>query len=237
MRMPTVAVISPPERVRRVPPVNTRAGDEVLFQHELVRDIEATESLEAKNVGLLPNGFLFSGMRLLPESFTSIPRGSLALKRWIKMVALGATARKRKDVERGLFATDEFSNGYFHWVCDVLPRLEAACSQENRGRTFLVPAMAAFPYLLPSLEPYHFAGICVSSWEERVQCADLVVVTQAAPTGNYRPSLMKALRDRFRVHFGEGTASRKLYVSRARAKRRRILNEDQTAEIMSRHGF
>ena len=237
MRMSIVDTISPPERVHRILPMNFRAGDEELFQQELVKDIDATQSLEAKNVSLLPNGFLFSGMRVLPESFTSVPRGSLAAKRWLRMIALRAATGKTRDVERGLFATDEFSNGYFHWLCDVLPRLEAACNSRNRQRTFLVPAMATFPYVVPSLEPYGFSAICISSWRERIRCADLMVVTQAAPTGNYRPSLMQALRSRFRAYFGAGPASRRLYISRARTSRRRIVNEAQVESVMVRHGF
>ena len=68
------------------------------------------------------------GSRVLPQSFTSIPQGVPAIKRWVRMIAYQAVARETKDVDRALFATDEFSNGYFHWICDVLPRLEAACN-------------------------------------------------------------------------------------------------------------
>ena len=237
MQTTTVATISPPERVARSLPLNFQPGDEALFQHELVKDIDAVKSLTMKDVRLLPNGFLSSGIRVLPQSFTSIPKGFPVIKRWIRMIAYQAVARKTKDVERALFATDEFSNGYFHWICDVLPRIEAIYNQETRQRTFLVPAMAMFPYVAPSLEPYGFSGVCTCSWKERIRCSDLLVVTQAAPTGNYRPSLMKALRNRFRTHFGAGGASRRLYISRARAPRRRIANEAQVADLMNRHGF
>ena len=237
IRMPIEATIFPPERVGRALPVNMRTGDEVLFEHELVRDVEATKSIVVKNVELLPNGFLSQGATVLFESFTSAPKGYLLLKRWFKMAAYRATARAVRYVERGLFATDEFSNGYFHWICDVLPRLEATCVSEISQRSFLVPAMAMFSYVPPSLGPYGFSEVCVTPWKERIRCADLMIVTQAAPTGNYRPSLMRSLRSRFRSHFGSGRAQRKLYISRARAERRRIRNEDEVADVLARHGY
>ena len=237
MQSITATTISPPERVARPLPVNFRAGDEALFQHELFKDIDAVRSLTIRDVYLLPNGFLSSGMRALPESFTNIPKGVPAIKRWVKMIAYRVIARETKDVDRALFATDEFSNGYFHWICDVLPRLEAICNQETRQRTFLVPAMAMSAYVVPSLEPYGFSSVSVCSWRERIRCSDLLIVTQAAPTGNYRPLLMKALRDRIRAHCGAESAGRRLYISRARAARRRIVNETQVAEVMVRHGF
>jgi capsular polysaccharide biosynthesis protein len=237
MQTTTVAIISPPERVARSMPVNFQPGDEALFQHELVKDINAVKLLTMKDVHLLPNGFLSSKMRVVAQSFTSIPKGFPAIKRWIRMIAYQAAARETKDVERALFATDEFSNGYFHWVCDVLPRLEAIYNQETRQRTFLVPAMALFPYVAPSLEPYDFSSVCTCSWRERIRCSDLMVVTETAPTGNYRPSLMKSLRNRFRTYFSAGTAGRRLYISRARAPRRRTVNEAQVADVMTCHGF
>ena len=139
MQTTTVATISPPERVARSLPLNFQPGDEALFQHELVKDIDAVKSLTMKDVHLLPNGFLSSGIRVLPQSFTSIPKGFPAIKRWIRMIAYQAVAKKTKDVERALFATDEFSNGYFHWICDVLPRIEAIYNPGDSSTDFPGP--------------------------------------------------------------------------------------------------
>jgi capsular polysaccharide biosynthesis protein len=235
--IPLEATILPPERVIRALPLNFKAGDEKLFQHELVRDLNAARSVIVRNVDVLQNGFVTSGARVLDESFTSSPKPAVAVKRWIKMVAYRMASRTAKGVEKGFFATDEFSNGYFHWICDVLPRLEAAYGPEIRQRTFLLPAMADFPYTAPSLEPYGFSSVSVASWRERIRCNELLIVTQAAPTGNYRPSLMHSLRARFRDYFGTDPAGGKLYISRARAPLRHIANEEQVAAVMESHGY
>jgi capsular polysaccharide biosynthesis protein len=235
--MKLAATIVSPEQVYRSLPLNLKAGDEALFRHELEKRIDSTKAIVTRNVTLLPNGFLSWGPRVLPESFSSVPTPRQAARHWLKFAAYNVTARKVRIVEKGLFATDEFSNGFFHWLCDVLPRLEAAFNDDNRQRTFLIPAMADFSYVADSLQPYGFSGLCISSWKERIRCADLLVVTQAAPTGNYRPSLMKALRKRFRTYFSAGEGNRRLFISRARAPRRRIANEDRVAEVMIGHGF
>jgi capsular polysaccharide biosynthesis protein len=235
--MPTETIILPAERVVRSLPSNIKTGDETLFEHELVRDFDPMEAIAKEQVELLPNGYLVSGTRLLPESFTRPPIGSVALKRWLKMMICRSTAKTTQSIGKALFATDEFSNGFFHWIGDVLPRLEAGATPEIRQRTFLVPAMAMFPYVSPSLEPYGFSSVAMASWRETIRCGELLIITQAAPTGNYRPSLMKSLRKRFRDHFGVGPAQRKLYVSRTRAARRRVANEDHVAAVMNRHGF
>ena len=226
-----------PERVTRALPENMRLGDEVLFRHELVRDIAETRALLLRDVSLLPNGFLVSGLRVLPESFHSPEEARATLKRWIKAMLHLATARKTTTVERALFVTDEFSNGFFHWVCDVLPRLEVLSIAEVHSRTIAVPAMAAFPYVASSLEPYGFSRTCLLRWDERIQCQDLLAVTPAAPTGNYRPSLTQALRQRFRTYFRCGPAERRIYISRSHALKRRVANEDEVFAILSRYGF
>jgi capsular polysaccharide biosynthesis protein len=231
-----VMTILPPERVVRTLPLNIREGEEVLFRHELVRDLDETRSLLFKDVNLFPNGFLVSQMRVLNESFHSAQAG-MPLKRFIRMLAYQAATKATKTIDKAFFATDEFSNGYFHWVCDVLPRLEAAHGQAVSDRTLIVPAMAAFPYVLPSLEPFGFPSVCLMRWAERIRCRDLLVITPAAPTGNYRPSLMRLLRKRFREYFGSGQAERRIYISRASATRRRIANEAEVLALLARYDY
>ncbi|MGA2764956.1 MAG: glycosyltransferase family 61 protein, partial [Spirochaetia bacterium] len=218
-------------------PDNLMHGDEALFRHELVRDIAETRALLLRDVSLLPNGFLVSGARVLRESFHNPDEVRIGVRRNAKAAWYLARTRKSCNVETALLVTDEFSNGFFHWVCDVLPRLEALNPAEAHSRTIVVPAMAALPYVKPSLEPYGFPETCLSGWNERIHCHDLMSITPAAPTGNYRPSLMHALRRRFRDYFGYGPPERRLYVSRARALRRKVANEEETFAVLCRHGF
>lgn len=122
----------------------------------------------------------------------------------------------------------------------MLPRLEvldAAAPREMRERTLVVPAMADFPYVRASLAPYGIDSPRVLGAKESVRCSNLLVVPGAAPTGNYRPALMRAMRDRFRRYFEAGTPERRLFISRAQAPRRRIANEGELEPILKRHGF
>ena len=197
-----VASLLEPERVVRRLPSNIRPGDERLFSHELVRDLAATRALSFEHVDLLPNGFLVSGFVILPASFTSPPGTPTAIKRWVRMLSYRAASRRVTPVEKAQFCTDEFSNGYFHWICDVLPRLEASTdTRDSAGRTLVIPAMAQASYITPSLTPFALPRILHGSWGERLAIEDLLVISQVAPTGNYRPSLMDRVRHRFRRHF------------------------------------
>ncbi|MGA2642463.1 MAG: glycosyltransferase family 61 protein [Spirochaetia bacterium] len=224
------------ENVVRPLPRNLKAGEESLFSHEHSRKIPPTDLIDAQDAEVLPNGFVRVGGRLLPQVFLGMPRGVRALKAWLRIRQYHLRARK-VGVERALFITDDWSNGFFHWIGEVLPRLEALGSSEAEARTLLVPAMADFDYARQSLEPYSLGDIRFLSWSERASCRDLLVVPPLAPTGNYRPAVMSALRDRMRRWFGASQGGRRLYISRVGSAARRIANESEMLPVLERHGF
>jgi capsular polysaccharide biosynthesis protein len=233
------------ELVARLLPKNLKAGEEDLFSHEYSRAIPPTDMVEVRDAEVLPNGFVLAAGKLLPQVFLGFPRGARAVKAWVRIQQYRVGARE-VSIPRGLFITDDWSNGFFHWIGEVLPRLEAlesvgAGDGTCANRTLLVPAMADFEYARQSLEPYRLGNIRFLSWSERATCRDILVVPPVAPTGNYRPAVMSALRDRMRRWFGtapaDGPDRRRLYISRAGSAVRRIANEPDILPVLERFGF
>src|SRR2546423_15424891 len=56
---------------KRKLPANFRTEDAPLFESELERAIPPTRLLELRGVSVTPEGLLFKGGRVLPESFSS----------------------------------------------------------------------------------------------------------------------------------------------------------------------
>jgi hypothetical protein len=239
----------PGERVMRRLPENLDPADEALFAHEYVKDFASVQVRSLYDLRVLPNGFLVRNLWPLRESFVNAPSGLRRAKVAVRALQYGIAARPGPEVGYGLFATDEFSNGFFHWIGDVLPRLEAlaaAAPGELAELTLVVPAMADFPYIAPSLAPFGIRSPRILGRNESVRCAELVVMPAVAPTGNYRPALMGALRERFRNFFGavrsdsSGASAgrgRRLFISRAEAPWRKIANEAELLPILDSHGF
>lgn len=230
----------PLENVHRRPPINIVADDETLFIHEYERQIAAIEAKALRNVRILRNGYLMRAAHVLPYTFAVRPSGlrrALVAFRALRHSILSSIS---STIQTGLFITDEFSNGFFHWICDVLPRLEALCSlapEELRTRTILVPWMASFSYTKDTFKPYGRIGIRCLLEREQIRCEDLLVIPAVAPTGNYRPHLMQAIRARFRAFFESGAASRRIFISRTDAPKRRISNEEALVPVLERFGF
>ena len=179
-------------QVARRRPLNLVPADEGLFSHEYRKEIPGSAAEIMENVTMLSNGILLRNFHVLKQSFaaqkTSIPKYLRAARAVAK-----AAPSLRSHEQRALVATDEFSNGFFHWMCDVLPRLEALTllDPELKSRVLVVPSVANSPYVPQTLAGYETGGVRILKDRETVHCHDLMVVPPAAPTGNYRPDLMQ----------------------------------------------
>jgi capsular polysaccharide biosynthesis protein len=78
-----------------------------------------------------------------------------------------------------------------------------------------------------------------------VEQGSLLIVRKAiftphiAPAGNYSPTLLREIRSLFHHYYVAGCAqqSELIYISRSKATKRRISNEDQVTSLLSKKGF
>lgn len=187
------------------------------------------------------DGALFEAERVktLPEVETSVSSGEFFPVGWqedfsggrgrVRRLVASFTTRSRPfSPEPGkvpLVATDRFSNGYFHWVTETLARLWWVRNQLP-SCTLVLPTFAdRFGYMRQSLELFPELGHRTVPSGERWRLAKALVVPATAPTGNYRPDLVREVGAAWRAKVGAAEPYRKVYVSRSKATRRRIANE------------
>ena len=215
----------PPETVTRTPPPLRHPDDARLFAAEAVKEFPAV-STQTVTGAFYPAGWHadLGGWRGL-------------LKGW----AVRATTRRETFVPSAgrtpLMATDRLSNGYFHWVTETLPRLwwlrdslgsfELLMPEFASRFGFMAESLAVFPSLTHRTVPAHVR------WRLDGAC----LAPAVAPSGNYRPALMVELGRAWRVLSGAAAPHRKLYISRSRAARRRVLNEDALRAVLETRGF
>jgi capsular polysaccharide biosynthesis protein len=136
--------------------------------------------------------------------------------------------------------TDDWSNGYFHWLSDVLPRLYAA-RDLTRGLVLLLPhGFERLEYVTSSLKLFPLGGVEYVGADEVCVCDTLVMPTHTAPSGHYNEPLVRELRDFLLKGFGveeAAEADARLYVSRGRAPKRKLTNETEVARAVGEFGF
>lgn len=145
-----------------------------------------------------------------------------------------------------IWITDNWSCGYFHWVGDALMRLELASrTQDLSELTLLLPyKYRRHAYMTESLQPFGLKEIRFLNRFERAVCRQLVLPPHVKSTGCFDPSIVAALRSRFRDFLNqtkEQTTSTvldsRVYISRSLANKRRVKNEADLMPVLNKHGF
>ena len=235
-------VLLPPGRVRRRLPANFAAADLQLFEHELEHELPATRLLELSDVGVTPEGMLFKGWRILPESFSSpvIMRHFLGRRRSVvKFFVTNRLARPRRRLAGArLWVTDDWSYGYFHWLADALARLHAARDLLGRATLLLPRRFERMDFVRGSLAVFGVGRVEYVGDDEAGFCERLLVPTHTAPSDNYNEGVARGLRDLFAGAFGAGgQAEGRVYLSRGRAPKRRVANEAELLGALAEFGF
>ncbi|MFN2415657.1 MAG: DUF563 domain-containing protein [Pyrinomonadaceae bacterium] len=228
----------------RAAPANLRPGDEGVFAHERERLIPPTRLLELRGVSATPEGVLFKGASILPESFSSpvIMRHFLGRPQSVlKFFVRNRLVRRRRRIgEPRLWVTDDWSGGYFHWLADALPRLYAA-REAARDTTLLLPhGYERLGFVTSSLKLFALGGVEYVGADEVCVCERLRLPTHTAPSGHYNEPLVRELRDFVLDACGAPTpadAGARLYVSRGRAPKRKLTNEREVARVVEEFGF
>lgn len=221
-------------------PINFNPEDLNLFEHELEREISATVLLSFKNVVINSDGILSQKRKILPASFPSSNTSARKLKLKALVQNLLPLGFHQKIEQNAFWITDIWSISYFHWMTDALPRLFAV-REEIANSTLLLPSeYNTKDYITSSLKPFFIQDI--KFVHSNICCSNLKMPTHtASPTGNYNESIIKALRSLY-TNFYQKTQYdnrnySKIYISRCKAQRRKIINENECIAVLEKYGF
>jgi capsular polysaccharide biosynthesis protein len=221
-------------------PVNFSEDDRPLFAGELRRVIPATRLLKFRDVRASPEGLLFKATQILPESF-AFP---YHLDEWrfrsiVKFLATNYALRRRRKIEReALWITDYWSTGYFHWLTDVLTRLFAVRERLNDLLLVLPGKYETNEVVKTTLRAFGVVNVDFIGPDEVVECRSLVMPSHTAPSGHFNDEAIRGVREVLLSAYGDASgAQERLYISRGRAGRRRIINEAEVTSILRTFGF
>ena len=237
-----VSEIYPETVSKRKLPVNFNQDDSKLFDLDFERTLPPTQLLRFRNIRISPEGLLFTGKRILPESFAFRRH----LQEWkrrsvFKFLATNYLLRRRRHVDNEiLWITDYWSTSYFHWLTDALTRLFVV-RDSLKARTLMLPAgYETRDFVTTSLKAFGVNNVDFISRSEALECDSLYMATHTAPPGHFHDQAISGVRSLLLSAFGDNTyngSGERLYISRKRADKRRIANEPELSEVLSSHGF
>ena len=240
MRCEVISPVYAETVARRRLPVNFHQDDLPLFEGELERRIPECRLLKFQNVLASPEGLLFEGTRILPESF-AFP---YHLDQWkrrsvLKFLVTNYVLRKRRTIDLdALWITDYWSTGYFHWLADALTRLFVARDRLRDPLLILPGKFQTFEFVESSLKAFGVTNVDFIDQNEFVECRSLLMPSHTAPSGHYNTDAIRGVRNVLLSAYGDGTGEgERLYISRGASGKRKIINEEEIAPILNKFGF
>jgi len=235
----------PASSVRRQPPINVVPGDAACFAREQTRNFPSVAARFVRNVHVSSEGICTVGNGLVQLPALLMPGMPLTVRQCVKStvmlarLALSSLRGGRCDhVRRALLLTDVHFSGFFHWFGDILPKLEAlvrSCD-DVQDHVVLVPVSRDAPYVAESLAAFGVDHRVIAAGSF-VLADELCFIPRLTPTGNYRPELMRGLKERICARYPTDGDEMRLYITRAEAPKRRLLNEPELMPVLEKHGF
>lgn len=216
---------------KRKPPVNLKVADVVLFANELEKEINNTHLLELKNA-VVSKDCIINSVRLRKYAgythINTISNKSLAKR--LLLILAGA-----EKIDEGIWIIDEWSNGYFHWLTDALPRLLAADEVNNQIAIILPEHYKHQRFITESLELLN-RRVTYYSHSKALRVGTLLLPSHTAGTGNYNHKLINQVRAAFTLGYPKN-GKRKIFISRQKASRRKIDNETDVIALLKQFDF
>lgn len=150
--------------------------------------------------------------------------------------AIRLKVSRREKFEVGILGIQDWANNYFHWMTEILPRIVAMKHQHPSIPVVIPSNYLNYPFIVESLD---FLKIDFKTFDVRHALKiDRLYACAIPHVGRFNEGLMHFFRDKML----SGIASqlhpiRCIYITRGKARRRRISNEEVVFELLREKGF
>ena len=218
--------------VKRKLPVNLKPEDQSLFESSLMVAFERLFPVHLKNVWILQDAVFSPGEFKFYTSHTHIE--NLGPLQFAKRAVLCSTKAWRK-IPKGTWVIDEWSANYFHWMTDCLPRIWEGLERDPQSPIILPESFRSLGYVVQSLELLPVQVEYFKS-RENLRIDTLILTARTATFPNFNPPLIQKTRE-ILASKPTQTPSKKVYVSRKLAPKRKAHNELEVELLLRKRGF
>ena len=235
----------PSENVTRNKPFNYNSNDEYLFKKEFIRDLPNVFPVVRKDLYVSPCARFLNGLIFNSFQFNTKVRFTWLFKLYLKFFFFLTKIRRVTKFDNILLITNSKSAyNFFHWHLDVLQKLEFIDKISNEISVskfkIIIPNDHTSDYFKKTLDAFNF-DFYFQQKDEIITASRSILLPEIAPTGNFRKGHILKLRERMRNHWIDKKTinlnTKRIYISRKNAPRRKLKNEDEIIPILKKHGF
>ncbi len=229
----------------RKKPVNYVEKDEHLFIKEFKKEIEAINLHYLNDVFVNEELYIFKKYKILAYSYPPYSRAvRLSIFRRVVFHIKNFLFRKTiKVAANTLFVIDDWSLGYFHWFGDTLPRIVAFQESTNEKVAIILPKKyEKYTYVVESLKLLGIENI-IFVLNQHIYNFDRLYFITKVSTGNYNTEVLNILRHKLQsslmnsYNYLTFSQYKRVYISRAKADKRKVMNEADVVSLLESYGF
>ncbi len=233
-------LIYPSVAIVRHPPTNIEMAKSSDFFSKVDTHFKPVYLKTFRQVNVSPEGIVFKGLSLDKDLLIYPKHSKMYNAKYLIKTYLKRKCIRLADHETYLLCFDYWSNSIFHWMCDVMPRLEAIKTQ-TKDLVLLLPSHFEYPYIHETLKTFEFKSIVYLAHTTYVHCGKLVVPDHITVSGKIRPDNFKVLRQSIIQCFepkmtGQFNKSN-IYISRNKAKYRKVINESELLPLLHAYNY
>lgn len=225
-------VIQEKSHIQRKLPENFQEKDKLLFDRELNRNLPPLQ------YRVLRNGFVLKDILFTFKPpffyFSLCQRHSFSWKRLKKRLQM-LIFRGKIETE-AIWVIDNWSEAYFHWICDALCRYTILTDNISSKTIILPERFKKIKYIAESLSILNIAVIYFDE-SRKVKLKKLIVPAHTAPPGNFNPAVLQNLRTKFLQHINKTNRKRRIYISRSKAPKRKVTNENELTAVFKKYNI
>jgi len=225
----------------RKKPIILRLSDESLFKDEYLKEIGSSSVLVDNNASIILSQLITEDIRLNRFAVIRYIFSQLYKQIGLRTVPtallgmLTTTSLPCHYLRAGIWIADKWSHDYFHWVTESLPKI-FFLSYLNINETVLLPNQYKHhKYIKESLEYFKIPYVFLSPNRETAIKTMYNVRFDYDP-GNFDYRLINLIVSKIKPVNHNKILSR-VWISRAHAKKRKILNEVELYPILSKHNI
>lgn len=230
-------LLKPAIRIQRRYPANLIRADIDDFNEAYSYNTYDSYLKLVKNARVSSDSVVYQNGFLIKETLYSNKNITYYRLRHLLKNILTSKKISLNDNKKYLLVTDIESIGHFHWFTEVVPKL--LCIKDMANEFILL--LPDKPYIkkiaIDSLKllKLNFDDLVLMKEKEFYKIKNLYYVSKISRTGQMHDELMKQMREE--SISGKKTGNRRIYISREKAKFRKVLNEKELFDVLKNYGF
>ena len=222
------------------PPLNVQEQDCALFDAHKELGVPQSALFLLKNVYVTDLGIIYKNLFSVKENIVCY---HIDFKKYRFRYLLKSLLRFKKlrySGKKAVIVFDNYSgpNGFAHWICDGLTRL-VELNETLVDYTLIVPNYFKEQAVYrETLALFDISEIHYLQKDSVTFFKELYFPSAIADTGNFHPENILKLKNLFKSKINLGEPAVKLiYISRQKAKRRFVENENEVIQLLTNLGF